>query len=67
MAAELFRVSSTRLRGTPADISVDPYKMSFKLSVEELIVQGKSDAALPPDAEMANALSVLWLTEKFVF
>ncbi len=64
MAAEIFRVVSARLNGTPTDLPVDPYLLSLKLSNKELIEQGMSNNALSPEPEMAKAISILWLKGK---
>jgi flavin-dependent dehydrogenase len=66
MAAETFRIVSTKLKGTPSDLPVDPYQMSLKLKKEELVTLGNSDSALSLDSEMSNAISSLWLKEKVV-
>lgn len=66
-AAEIFRVVSYKLKGTPEDMPVDPYKMSLNLSNEELIEQGTTPAAIERDDEMEKAASLLWLEEKVMF
>jgi flavin-dependent dehydrogenase len=67
MAAELFRVTSARLKGTPTDLRVDSYQMSLSSSNVELIEQGNMESAIPPDLNMAMAISALWLEEKVKF
>jgi len=66
MAAEIFRVVSARIKNTPNDLSVDPYKVSLKLNKEELIEFGKAETAHALDKYMANAISALWLKEKVI-
>ena len=66
MAAEIFRVVSTRIKNTPGDLSIDPYKMSLKLDRDEIMEQGNLDTAIAPDSKIADAISALWLKEKVV-
>lgn len=66
-AAEIFRVVSQKLKGTPEDMAVDPYKMSLDLTKEELLDIAASETAIQRDEEMAQSTAVLWLEEKVMF
>lgn len=63
MAAEIFRVVASKIKGTPEDLKVDPYRMSLNLSTKELLQIGDSDQGLERKDEMAKAVSPLWLNE----
>ena len=64
MAAEIFRIVSARIKGTPEDLPVDPYLVSLNLSKEKLIDLGTSSSVHAFDKTMADAISTLWLKEK---
>ncbi|UII27336.1 tryptophan 7-halogenase [Fulvivirga maritima] len=61
MAAELFRVVSHQLLGTPEDMAVDPYMMSLKSGKNELMNQSNGSSAIPATPIIREALSVIWL------
>lgn len=62
-AAELFRVVSNKLLGTPEDMSVNPYTMSLQLGAEQLQDQSKEADTLAVDEQIRMAVSPLWMYE----
>lgn len=61
MAAEIFRKTSEKHKGTPKDMKVNPYKMSLKLSNEVLLQQSKEDGAMSTSEAITNDLKLMWL------
>ena len=61
IAAEIFRVASNKMLGTPATMNVDPYNMEITDEKEELINKSKEQAALPVDHSIKTDISKMWL------
>jgi hypothetical protein len=59
IAAQIFRLISTQVKGTPEDMKVDPYAISLEHSNEELHIKG-----LSYDPELAKDIAQMWLYKK---
>lgn len=64
MAAEFFRKVSHTYKGTPADMKVNPYKMSLKYSKEELLQQANEPGAIHTSPNIAKDLELVWIKEQ---
>lgn len=55
VAAEIFRLVSAQVHGTPHDISVNPYTIDLNGNTDT-----QSEHAIPYDPEMAKDVAVMW-------
>lgn len=56
IAAEMFRLISSQVKGTPGDMNVDPYAISLETENEELHTKGLSH-----EPELSEDIKKLWL------
>jgi hypothetical protein len=61
MAAEIFRLVSARVHGTPPDMPVDPYQMSLNDDLAMIQQKAGLPTALPVNAGMQADLAKVWL------
>lgn len=59
IAAEIFRLISSQVKGTPEDMNVDPYAISLEHDNAEQHAKG-----LPYDPELAKDIAQMWLYKK---
>lgn len=63
MAAEIFRLVSARIHGTPADMPVDPYQMSLNDDRAQILEKATLPTALQVNAAMQADLAKVWFAE----
>ena len=63
MAAEIFRKVSHRIKGTAERMKVNPYKMSLKLTKDELLEQASGKGAMDSRAVLVADMELMWLSK----
>jgi hypothetical protein len=59
VAAEMFRLVSTQVKGTPEDMKVNPYTMTLKGDIDST-----SNEALPVNREIQKEVEKMWFYRK---
>ena len=60
IAAQIFRLVSASVNGTPANMPVDPYTMSVNDGRDTLLEKSKSGNALPVDGVIREDIAKMW-------
>lgn len=60
MAAAVFRLVSAQVKGTPADMKVDPYSISLDADADET----KHANGIPPDPVIDKQVGIMWFYKK---
>jgi hypothetical protein len=61
ISAEIFRLVSSELNDTPADMQVDPYNMMIEDGKDELLKKSKNPTALHVVESIRTDISCMWL------
>lgn len=65
IAAEVYRLVSSQIKGTPSDMKVNPYSMSLDFDNPESSGNPENDPnALVQDAEIAKDVATMWFYKK---
>jgi flavin-dependent dehydrogenase len=64
IAAEIFRLVSAEIHGTPTDMKVDPYNMTIHDTRDELLEKSKRQGAIGVVASIKSDLATLWLSSR---
>jgi len=62
ICAEIFRMVSARVNGTPGDMNVDPYTMMLEDGKDELLEKSKSQNALSVSEEIKADIAKMWFS-----
>ena len=62
ICAEIFRLASARVNGTPGDMNVDPYTMMLEDGKDELLEKSKSQNALSVSEEIKADIAKMWFS-----
>ena len=60
ISAEIFRLVSEQINGTPHTMNVDPYNMTITDGKKELLRKSTSQYALPVDENIRADIAVMW-------
>jgi flavin-dependent dehydrogenase len=61
IAAEIFRMASARINGTPEDMKVDPNSMMLNEGRENLLAKSERDTAMAVVPEIKEDIATMWL------
>ncbi|MFT5765993.1 MAG: hypothetical protein ACI8X3_003431, partial [Saprospiraceae bacterium] len=64
ISAEIFRLVSAKINGTPPDMKVDPYRMDIEDNKNEILEKSKGQHALGVDESIKADLARVWLSPK---